>query len=181
MSKDLQFIKDTASDEIERDHLKLVFKLHFEIFGETCQGCPSKIAGYIKKLKNYNPETDMKKSESVFILKTGKQIVISGQSQAYSNANLTDEIAIAFIKGNINRKALFAKLPENLEAVLNGEVADEKALTDYTMAELKALYPEVKGRSKADVIFNIEESIKAAVLNDEVEEKETSNDVSEEE
>ncbi len=36
--------------------LKHVFELHFKIFGETCSSCPSKIGGYISKLKNFNPD-----------------------------------------------------------------------------------------------------------------------------
>lgn len=100
--------------------LTYVFKLHKKIFGETCTNCPYKIEGYIKKIKLLNPKNKMEtKSKSNFTLKGNTTIPVPGTSISYSNANLTDEIALELIAKNPNRKALFSKLPENLDALLN--------------------------------------------------------------
>jgi len=176
--KNIEFIKETSSDELFKKHLKIVFKTHYEVFGEVCSGCPTKIAGYIKKLKNFKISELMKKTESNFQLKKGKLIIFSGQSNGYSNANLTDEVAIKFLKGKPNRKALFAKLPENVDELINvdetkTEDTGVKKLSDYKVAELRELYPEAKGRSKDDLIASIQESINAAALNDETKTEDT--------
>lgn len=100
--------------------LRYLFELHFKIFGEVCSHCPSKIAGYIQKLKKINPEK-MKKSNSIlsnFKLNEGVIIPVQGTSQAYSNGNLTDEIAVELLVVNPKRKALFAKLPKNVDELI---------------------------------------------------------------
>ncbi len=60
-----------------------------------------------------------KNKKSDFVLKNGALIVFKGESKAFSNANLTDDAAIRFLKGNKNRRALFAKLPKNLDELLS--------------------------------------------------------------
>lgn len=173
LCKDIEFIKDTPSDELVQYHLKVVFRTYQATFGEVCTGCATKISGYIKRLKTVDIKKVMEKTKSNFTLKTGKLIVFKGQSKGYSNANLTDEVAIKFLKGNENRKALFAKLPENIDALLSDD-ADEagatKSLKDYTATELRELYPNAKGRSKDDLIASIEALIKEAVINDDADE-----------
>lgn len=153
---DLKFIQETPSDELYKYHLKDVFKVYHDLFGEVCTGCPTKIAGYIKRIKNYK-KTKVMSKKSKFILKKGSQIIQKGSSKSYSNANLTDELAIEFLKKNPNRKVLFAKLPENVDELIASE--DEKVLKDYKVSELRVLYPDAKGRTKAELIASIEESI----------------------
>ena len=65
-------------------------------------------------------------AQSNFTLKDQATIVIPGTSLAYSNANLTDEVAIKFIKENPNRKILFSKLPKNLDELINGKKEEKK-------------------------------------------------------
>ncbi|WP_445454108.1 hypothetical protein [Flavobacterium sp. 25HG05S-40] len=95
--------------------LTYVFKLHFKLFGETCSSCPNKISGYIKKLKSFNTEKPME-TKSIFKLKEGATLPVPGTSKVYSNANLTDEVAIEMLAKNQNRKALFASLPKDVDA-----------------------------------------------------------------
>ena len=149
LNEDIRFIKDTPSDDLYNNHLKLVFTTYQKLFGEVCTGCPTRIAGYINRIKKQNTDKVMEKSTSNFLLKKGGLIVIRGTSKAYSNANLTDEIAIDFIKKNPNRKALFIKLPKNLEDLLNGSGTDgSKDNSDKeTVAQLKK-----KGREELNAI-----------------------------
>ena len=119
----LELIQSMSSSNLisKRDsngipYLKSVFYIYSKLFGEACSTCPSKISGYINKLQMFNLENLKVMSENKnFILNEGSLIVIPGTSEAYSNANLTDEVAIAFIADNPNRKSLFVKLPEYVD------------------------------------------------------------------
>lgn len=44
-----------------------------------------------------------------------------GSGDTYTNDTLTDKVAIAYIKANVNRKSQFSKLPDNLDELLNGK------------------------------------------------------------
>ena len=110
-SADLQFLKNNK-DSNGTPYLKHIFRLHYKLFGETCTGCAHKIDGYINRIKKFNPIT-MEKSKNVnFKLKDMVMIPIPGTSESYSNANLTDEIAVELIAKNENRKQLFSILPK---------------------------------------------------------------------
>ena len=118
----LELIQSIGSSDLvsKRDssgipYLKSIFYLYQKLFGETCTTCSSKIAGYIQKLKNYNFKNPIIMQESNYILQEGTLIVIPGTSLAYSNANLTDEVALKFLSENLNRKSLFVKIPEDID------------------------------------------------------------------
>ncbi|GLB53055.1 hypothetical protein NBRC110019_20950 [Neptunitalea chrysea] len=158
----IEFIQNTASEVLVKQHLKLVFDTYYQLFGEVCTGCPVKVAGYIRRIKNYTKEETMTEETHTtnFVLKDRSIIVKPGSNEAYSNANLTDEVAIAFLKKNPNRKVLFSKLPKDIETLLKDTttVQEDKEITleDYTMTELRTMFPEAKGRSKKDLITSIE-------------------------
>lgn len=126
--KQLQKIWDTDYQTIVsgKDNgvpfLKIVFKLHFKLFGETCSTCPNKIPGYIKKIKSLNPQNSkimaQEKTTTVFRLQDRVTIPVAGTSLSYSQHNLTDEIAVELIAKNPNRKALFVKLPDNIDELI---------------------------------------------------------------
>jgi hypothetical protein len=126
--KQLQKIWDTDYQTIVsgKDNgvpfLKYVFQLHFKLFGETCSTCPNKIPGYIKKIKSLNPQNSkimtQENKTTLFRLQERVTIPVAGTSTVYSQHNLTDEIAVELIAKNPNRKALFAKLPENLDELI---------------------------------------------------------------
>lgn len=103
--------------------LKILFEVHQALFHETCTTCPAKIAGYIHRIKNFKIEQMSQKSN--FQLHQGAVIIFAGTSESYSNANLTDEVAIRFIKLNENRKSLFSKLPENIDELLSDEQVEK--------------------------------------------------------
>ncbi|WP_228853244.1 hypothetical protein [Aegicerativicinus sediminis] len=162
---DVEFIKKTSSDVLVKNHLKLVFDTYYNLFGEVCTSCTSKIGGYINRIKNYNQTAMAKTKKSEFVLKAGSQIVVRGRAESYSNANLTDEIALKYIKANPNRKVLFAKLPKNIDELL---APDD--LSELTVKELKAKYPDASGKTKAELIENIKETISAKQASADAEE-----------
>lgn len=104
-------------------YLKHIFKLYQDLFGKACQGCAGEIPGYIQKIKNYNPKTmeTQKNPNQKFFLKSGVIIPIAGTSKAYSEHNITDEVALQLLAENPERKVLFRVVPENLaELIENG-------------------------------------------------------------
>lgn len=126
----LQEIRDSSYDKLltGRDSngvpfLKSIFELHLKIFGEVCSFCPAKITGYIKKLKDYNLtskklEIMAEAQEKNFVLKPGIIIPIPGTSESYSNDNLTNEIALAYVAINPNRRSIFSTVPSDLDIQL---------------------------------------------------------------
>lgn len=131
----VQFVRDTDPDELVNRHLKEVFDLYGELFGEVCTGCPTKVAGYINRIKNLN-HSKMEKSKSNYRLKKGAIIPIPGTSDAYSNENLTDEVALKFLSKNPNRKKLFTLLPDNIDELLTGKV-DKVEATHVKVGDLE--------------------------------------------
>lgn len=124
LNTSLEFIKKTSSDDLVNKHLKLVFDTYYKIFGEVCTGCPTKIGGYISRLKKHNKTIIMAKDTREFRLKKGAIIPVPGTSKAYSDVNITDEIALEILKANPNRKSIFSKVPENLDELLSKETQE---------------------------------------------------------
>lgn len=118
--------------------LKILFEVHQALFHETCTTCPAKIAGYIHRIKNFKIEQMSQKSN--FQLHQGAVIIFAGTSESYSNANLTDEVAIRFIKLNENRKSLFSKLPENIDELLS----EERPFIERKQNDILPLIPQLE-------------------------------------
>lgn len=132
----------TGKDKNGIPFLKHIFELHKEIFGETCSTCPYLIPGYISKLKNYNSkEMKEKKEQSKFELKKGVLLIFAGTSRSYSEANLTDEVALEYLAKNPNRKEKFAKLPKDIDKLIENYslmVAKKKEAEEKAKADAKA-------------------------------------------
>lgn len=135
-----------------------VFSIYQNYFGETCTTCPSKIMGYIEKIKHLKPES-MSTEERKYLLKQGAVIRVFG-STAYSNANLTDEVAEKLLKENPNRSSLFAKMPKDAK---EAEPPAEKALAKMNKSELFAkandlgiTEEETVGKSNPELVKLIE-------------------------
>lgn len=128
-------------------YLKHVFDLHFEIFGEVCSNCPSKISGYIQKLKTLKNNTmqNENQKESQFELHNDVMIPVAGTSEAYTQHNLTDEIALKLLHQNPNRKVLFRKLPEDIDTLIE-EYAKQIKIVEDTDPELVTI-----GQSKVTI------------------------------
>lgn len=151
-----------GKDENGIPFLRHIFELHYKIFGETCSNCPGKISGYIQKLKNFNPIKKMETTSKIFQLKEGVIIPVAGTSDAYSNANLTDEIAVKLLADNPNRKILFEKLPENLDELIAEGIEvdlDPEVLTfgekTLTIEEALSLLEKINVTSKAITVTGV--------------------------
>lgn len=95
--------------------------IYFALYNKPLSGCSSCLADAL--LEVIFSEDRMKEIVSCrFKLKSGVLLRDSSNKLPMATvANLTDEIAIAYLRDNIARKKLFALLPENLDELLKGE------------------------------------------------------------
>lgn len=87
--------------------LRTVYHLAFgEYYLENCSPCHEKAYYKLMQLQ-LNPNNYLIMSNRKYLLKEGHQVQIFGSSEIFTNANLTDDKAIALLKDNINRAASF--------------------------------------------------------------------------
>jgi hypothetical protein len=166
--------------------LRHIFELHYKIFGETCSSCPGKITGYIQKLKNYNTKIKMENTKSEFKLNEGVIIPVAGTSDAYSNHNLTDEIAVQLLAQNANRKALFSKIPENVDTLIEEYIAsieveggDEVLIIGdkrFTIEETLSLLEKINVKSNATTVAGVLKKIAKLTEEQKTELEQLAND-----
>ena len=113
----------------------------------------------------------MDKSKSNYRLKKGTIIPIPGTSQAYSNENLTDEVALKFLSKNPNRKKLFTLLPDNIDELLTGKVDKVEAThvkvggREHTVEEGVAILGQIGVNTSAKTVDGVQkrfDGLKAA-------------------
>lgn len=168
----LKEIRDASYETLTRGKdkngipfLRYIFELHYKIFGETCSSCPGKITGYIQKLKNFNTKIKMENTKSEFQLNVGVIIPVAGTSDAYSNHNLTDELAVQLLAQNPNRKVLFSKIPENVDQLIEEYIAsievegEDEVLTigdkRFTIEETISLLEKINVKSNATTVAGV--------------------------
>lgn len=178
----LDFIRDAeistlmkGKDKSGIPYLNHIFRLHLKLFGQTCEGCPGKIPGYIQTIKNYktskNMSTKPEHNKGKFQLEAGIIIPVRGTSDVISQYNVTDEIALALLIENPNRKSLFKVLPENVNDLIengipeieNGEKPDAVQIGDYGFTAEKALefFGKAGITTKATTIDGLNKKVKA--------------------
>lgn len=94
--------------------------LYFELFGKqiTNTGCRNCYRdAYIEICTKLKRENKMVKTTD-FQLKAGVVITFFGSPVAYTNANLTDEVAFRYLALNKSNERMFAHLPSDWEARL---------------------------------------------------------------
>ena len=124
----IEWVKQTPSPILIKEHLSLVFKLYKELFGEVCQSCPGKIEGYIRRIKNSRYDTQMtlgiskgeveppidrptRKAGHLFEVKKGVFIPIFGKTEVYTQSNMTDDIAISLLSNDMANERFFSRKP----------------------------------------------------------------------
>lgn len=161
-SLDYQTILKKA-DSNQIPYLQHVYRLHEVIFGEVCNSCPSLIKGYIDKLKSFKMKKEEKENLTGHKLKNGAVIRVGGKP--YSNHNLTDDIAVKFLKDNPNRKQLFVKFPDEK----NESVEDIVLFNQHAMSinEAKEILKTIGVNSKASTVEGIQKKL-ASLSEEEV-------------
>jgi hypothetical protein len=142
----------TGKDKNGIPFLNHIFVLHRKIFGETCSSCPSRIGGYIQKLKTYNSNTmkKVKDKDAKFALAPDTLLVFAGTSRSYSMHNITDEVAVEYLAKNPNRKSLFSKVPDNLEKLVEAHLKVEAKAKEEVKAPVAPVIPLVPATEKIE-------------------------------
>lgn len=105
----------TTREEAAR--IKAAFRVVFKReVRETCGNCIGDALVQLRALYKQDKEQMKKQCECRYALKAGVLIRLNyGDAEFYSNANLTDEVAEAYIAADPSRRAQFQKLPEDAE------------------------------------------------------------------
>lgn len=153
----------TGSDTSGQRYLGQMLSHYSLVYGQTCFSCSKRFPEYLKQLRNHIMVKDNQKPASAYALEAGVTIPIFGTSEAYSAENMTDEAALKILSRNPNAAKLFSSLPENweeqVEAYKLGEtkVKDLDEIAKLTANQIRALFPQATGRSKADLLKSISE------------------------
>ena len=103
-------------------------ELSLILFQHTLGTCGNCLADAMIAIRKYPREKLQQIMNCKFKLKSGVLLIdATGRLPEATAANLTDEIAIAYLRDNIKRADMFEELPENLEELLAKE---EKAECD---------------------------------------------------
>lgn len=128
-------------------------RLYYEVLGKHLNGCrcPDKWHDAVLEINSYIKKHGKMKEKSNYKLRAGVILQIAGSSEIYTNDNLTDEVAAAFLKEHPNAAGRFEVIPtaeKDAEAPKaggnNGNTADD-AIRQAIAAEL------VAGKSKTAI------------------------------
>lgn len=105
---------------------KKIHDLYFALFNKALGGCGNCLADALAELLHYSRKDMEKISNCRFKLRAGGLLIDSKSVlPVATNANLTDELAIAYLQDNIERKSMFEVLPDNLEELLKADNAPQ--------------------------------------------------------
>lgn len=101
-------------------------ELSLILFQHTLGTCGNCLADALIAIRKYPREKLQQIMNCKFKLKSGVLLIdATGRLPEATAANLTDEIAIAYLRDNIKRADMFEELPENLEELLAEEEKTE--------------------------------------------------------
>lgn len=106
-----------ANREIEA----IICDIYFSLYNKTLGGCGSCLADALIVI--LHEEERMKEiAQCHFKLKTGVLLQDSkGKLPMVTVANITDDLAIAYLRDNIARKRFFAEMPEDVDVLIAGK------------------------------------------------------------
>lgn len=101
-------------------------ELSLILFQHTLGTCGNCLADALIAIRKYPGEKLQQIMNCKFKLKSGVLLIdATGRLPEATAANLTDEIAIAYLRDNIKRADMFEELPDNLEELLAEEEKTE--------------------------------------------------------
>ena len=101
--------------------------LYFALFNKTLGGCGSCLADAMAEIYLYSRKNVENIMKCNFELKSGVLLADPKNKLPMATAsNLTDEIAVAYLAENPARKALFEKMPENVDELIAAKASPAK-------------------------------------------------------
>ena len=88
-------------------------RLYYEVLGKRLSGCrcPDRWHDAVLEINSYIKKHGKMKEKSNYKLRAGVILQIAGSSEIYTNDNLTDEVAAAFLKEHPNAAGRFEVIP----------------------------------------------------------------------
>lgn len=108
----LDVYRENMNDETKKLIRETYMDLGFTFNNENCNNCYEKAYRHIKKLTIENLSI-MKNENCLFRLIDGKKLMSHGIAAVYTNANLTNEAALTFLKKTPGVIKFFQDYPEN--------------------------------------------------------------------
>jgi hypothetical protein len=89
-------------------------RLYNDVLGKHIRrcNCKNKYEDAVVEIYHYLKRGGQMREKSTYILKSGVVIQPKGSSQVYTNDNLTDEVAAAFLLERPNAAGLFVYIPQ---------------------------------------------------------------------
>jgi hypothetical protein len=152
VTNQLREMKSRFDDGFSTLDRSFLDSLYFTLFGReiTNKGCSDCYRdAYIEITTKLNRDKQMPE-KSDFQLKPGAVITFFGSSVAYTNANLTNEVAIRYLTMNRDNSKMFSYLPSNWEELIGSAQTEETAPAEETnekddkIAELEARVAELE-------------------------------------
>ena len=129
-------------------------RLYYEVLGKRLNGCrcPDKWHDAVLEINSYIKKHGKMKEKSNYILRAGVILQIAGSSEIYTNDNLTDEVAAAFLKEHPNATGRFEVIPtakKDAEAPKAGGESSELEAAHNRIAILESEKAELESRCAA--------------------------------
>ena len=129
-------------------------RLYYEVLGKHLNGCrcPDKWHDAVLEINSYIKKHGKMKEKSNYKLRAGVILQIAGSSEIYTNDNLTDEVAAAFLKEHPNAAGRFEVIPtaeKDAEAPKAGGESSELEAAHNRIAILESEKVELESRCAA--------------------------------
>lgn len=132
----------------------VIEKLYYEVLGKSIRGCrcPDKWRDAVIEIYSYIKKHGKMKEKSNYKLRAGVILQIAGSSEIYTNDNLTDEVAAAFLKEHPNAAGRFEIIPsakKETTASKAGGRSSELEAANARIAVLESEKAELESRCAA--------------------------------
>ena len=130
-------------------------RLYYEVLGKHLNGCrcPDKWHDAELEINSYIKKHGKMKEKSNYKLRAGVILQIAGSSEIYTNDNLTDEVAAAFLKEHPNAAGRFEVIPtaeKDAEAPKAGGESSELEAAHNRIAILESEKVELESRCRPE-------------------------------
>lgn len=132
----------------------IIERLYYEVLGKRLSGCrcPDKWHDAVLEINSYIKKHGKMKEKSNYKLRAGVILQIAGSTEIYTNDNLTDEVAAAFLKEHPNAAGRFEVIPtakKDAEAPKAGRESSELKAAHNRIAILESEKAELESRCAA--------------------------------
>lgn len=119
-------------------------RLYCEVLGKPMRECrcPDKWHDAVLEIISYIRKHGKMKEKSNYKLRAGVILQIAGSSEVYTNDNLTDDVAIAFLKEHPNAVQRFETIPTAKKEAANGKAGGGLSELDTANARIATLESE---------------------------------------